>query len=55
MYCAGKRASKTSWFSNGACSWANGMQPESNQTSMTSGTRVIGASHSGHGKRTSST
>ena len=41
MKSAGKRCSKRSSFSNGACHCANGMQPESNQTSMTSGTRRI--------------
>ena len=28
-------------FSNGACHWANGIEPESHQTSITSGTRRI--------------
>ena len=55
MKSAGKRASKRSSFSNGAWYWANGIEPESNQTSMTSGTRVIRAPHCGHGKPTSST
>ena len=41
MKSAGKRSRKTSSFSSGACHWANGIEPESNQTSMTSGTRVI--------------
>ncbi len=43
---AGKRCSKTSSFSNGAWCWANGMQPESNHTSITSGTRCIGSPQS---------
>ena len=32
----------SSSFSNGAWCWANGIEPESNQTSITSGTRRIG-------------
>ena len=55
MNCAGKRSRKRSSCSSGACHCANGIEPESNHTSMTSGTRVIGRSHCGHGKRTSST
>ena len=45
MKSAGKRSAKTSSFSIGACHWANGIEPESNQTSITSGTRVIVPSH----------
>ena len=42
-------------FSNGAWRCANGIEPESNQTSMTSGTRRISAPHSAHAHVCSST
>src|SRR3954468_21606022 len=54
MKSAGKCASKRSPFSNGACHWAKGIEPESNQTSMTSGTRVIGSPPSSQAKPASS-
>ena len=41
MKSAGKRSRKRSSFSNGAWYCANGIAPESNHTSMTSGTRFI--------------
>jgi hypothetical protein len=55
MKSAGKRLSKTSPFSNGWCHCATGMEPESNQASITSGTRFISAPQVGQGKTTSST
>ena len=39
----------------GAWYWANGIEPESNHTSITSGTRCIGSPHSAHGNVASST
>ena len=42
----GSARSKMSSFSNGACHCANGMQPESHQTSIRSGTRRISPPHS---------
>src|ERR1700684_4299864 len=42
MKSAGKPCSKISWCSNGKWCWANGIAPESNHTSITSGTRLIG-------------
>ena len=55
MKSAELRAWKRSSFSNGAWYCANGIEPESNQTSITSGTRRMRAPHCGHGKPTSST
>src|SRR5947209_12206682 len=40
---------------SGAPNCANGMEPESYQTSMTSGTRRARSSQTGHGKATEST
>ena len=51
----GRRRSNCSWFSNGAWHCANGIAPESNHTSMTSGTRRISSPHSAHGHACSST
>ena len=51
----GTARSNLSWFSNGACHWANGIEPESNQTSITSGTRRSGSPPVGDGISTSST
>src|SRR5258705_190728 len=47
MKSAGKWTSNWSWFSNGAWYCAKGIEPESNHTSMTSGTRRISSPHSG--------
>ena len=55
MKSAGKRSWKCSRFSCGAWYWANGIDPESNHTSITSGTRCICSPHSAHGNETSST
>src|SRR6202035_5984669 len=42
-------------FRSGAPHCANGIDPESNQTSITSGTRDASSPHDGHGNVTSST
>jgi len=55
MKSAGKRCSKRSAFSKGAWYWANGIAPESNQTSITSGTRRIGSPQSAQSHVRSST
>src|SRR3954465_11620200 len=55
MKSAGKCASKRSAFSKGAWCWAKGIEPESNHTSMTSGTRVIASPHRGRGNAPSPT
>ena len=49
MKSAGKCSSNCSVPSCGAWYWANGIEPESNHTSITSGTRCIGSPHSAHG------
>ena len=45
MYSTMKSAGKWCWnqssFSNGTCTWANDIEPESNHTSSTSATRRI--------------
>jgi hypothetical protein len=46
---------KWSSFSCGACHWAKGIAPESNQTSITSGTRRSGSPPVGDGISISST
>src|ERR1700733_8359283 len=55
MNCAGYPDSNEGRFRSGAPHCANGIEPESNQTSMTSGTRVAESPHAGQGKTTSST
>src|SRR5580693_3547666 len=55
MKSAGKWSSNCVVPSCGAWYWANGIEPESNQTSMTSGTRCIGSLHAEQLKVTSST
>ena len=55
MKSAGKWSSNCVVPSCGAWYWANGIEPESNQTSITSGTRRIGSPHSAQGKVASST
>src|SRR5215831_589292 len=55
MNCAGNDRRNSASFRSGAPNWANGMAPESNQTSMTSGTRRAAEPQSGHVITTSST
>ena len=63
MKSAGKLSAKAASCSNGKWCWANGIAPESNHTSITSGTRRIGSPHArpvrprraGTGSDTSST
>ena len=55
MKSAGNTLSKSSVCSNGQCCCANGIAPESNQTSITSFSLVIISPHSGHLIWTSST
>ena len=55
MKSAGKRSSKWASFSCGAWYCANGIEPESNHTSITSGTRCIVPPHSAHRNVASST
>ena len=55
MKSAGKRSSNAASLSCGAWYWANGIEPESNHTSITSGTRRIGSPHSGQANVASST
>ena len=55
MKSAGKRSSNASSPWCGAPHWANGIEPQSNHTSITSGTRRMASPHSGHGNSTSST
>src|SRR5580698_8456338 len=55
MNCAGYAASNAAACRSGAPHCANGIDPESNQTSITSGTRTAGSPHDGHGNSTEST
>src|SRR5580704_8597328 len=55
MNCAGYAPVNSSKFRIGAPCWANGMAPESYQTSPTSGTRRARSSHTGHANVISST
>lgn len=54
MNCAGYRLSKSSLFLCGYPHCANGIEPESYQASMTSGTRVAVSWQVGQGKVTAS-
>ena len=55
MNWAGYACSNSARFRSGAPHCANGIDPESNQTSITSGAREAGSPHAGHGNDTSST
>src|ERR1700749_1716175 len=55
MNWAGYADSNADRFRSGAPHCANGIDPESNHTSITSGTRAASCPHSGHGNVTSST
>src|ERR1700722_10673247 len=55
MNCAGYAASNDGRLRSGAPHCANGIDPESNQTSITSGSRAADSPHSGQGNVTSST
>src|ERR1700691_1857239 len=55
MNCAGKAPSNDDRFRNGAPHCANGIDPESNQTSTTSGTRDASSPQDGQGNVMSST
>src|SRR5580692_3437250 len=55
MNCAGYDSSNSAEFRHGAPNCANGIAPESNHTSMTSGTRLASAPQSGQAITTSST
>ena len=55
MKSAGKRCSKRSWLAWGAPNCANGMDPESNHTSITSGTRFMSPPQLSQVRITSST
>src|SRR5579871_4743153 len=55
MNWAGYPASNDGRLRSGAPHWANGIDPESNQTSITSGARTVLSPHSGQGNVTSST
>ena len=52
---AGYSASNSGIPRSGAPCWANGIAPESYQTSITSGTRRARSAHTGQGKLTAST
>src|SRR6202451_2895199 len=54
MNCAGNADSNEERCRSGAPHCANGIDPESNQTSITSGDRTAGSPHSGQGNVTSS-
>src|SRR6266567_6545363 len=55
MNCAGYAAENDARFRCGAPHCANGIEPESNQTSVTSGTRTAESPQEGQGNVTSST
>jgi hypothetical protein len=55
MNWAGYEASNSASFCHGALNWANGIEPESYQTSITSGTRRASPSQLGHAIVTEST
>src|ERR1700722_472795 len=55
MNWAGYAASNDGRLRSGAPHCANGIDPESNQTSITSGTRAAASPQAGHGNATSST
>src|ERR1700730_613819 len=55
MNWAGYDASNSARPRHGAPNWANGIEPESYQTSITSGTRRASPSHEGHANVISST